>query len=414
MKQNFSFLIGAGFSVPDNYPSAQDLNNKLKNIKAEDIYIHTSLNAGFLMGSKDPNPYISDERRHFIEDFLKFYNEKILNSAESFHFEGFIDFYTGLRRGEKCGLYEEFLEQFIKKYKVSRSFTSDILMHFHSVFIQLIWKELHKNYEKVHLAKPYHPNYNVFLHLLEYLSNDYIIHLHSLNLDLLMERFAYSDSIRAELDDGFDELGSPYYAKHFEDGHMIRLRYFSNRYEKNFRLYKLHGSVDHIPFNYNNEYTIIKSVKGIGMTDFYKEIKNQNDELEYYNCSWNNYPDFLCGTTEKIKRYNDSYYYQKVFEHFNNNLLNSSYLIVIGYSFGDPEINNIIKDKFLSEPNKKMLVINPSKPTSELMELPNVIHMPLGVEYFRLTDIESVLGLNLTRLPAEDNGVTQRKVIWFE
>ncbi|RPI16265.1 MAG: hypothetical protein EHM58_12300 [Ignavibacteriae bacterium] len=414
MEQNFSFLLGAGFSVPHGYPTVKELDTKLMYIKSSDIYIHTSQNAGFLNGSEDPNPYILKEQRHFVEDFLKFYNEKILKPGETFHFESFIDFYTGLMRGEKCELYDNFFKQYRKKYKASNLSKIDEIMKFHSTFIQLVWKELHKTYEKVHLAKPYNPNYNVFLHLLEYLSNDFTIHIHTLNLDLLMEYLSFSDSVGGNLDDGFEEIGSPYYAKHYEYGYMIRLRYFSNKYDQNFRLYKLHGSVDHIPFNFNKEFTVVKSVRGIGMTDFYKEFRNQQGEFEYYNCSWNSYPDFLCGTTEKIKRYNDSYYYQKVFEHFKNNLLSSSYLIVIGYGFGDPEINKMIKDKFLSAPGKKMLVINPTKPSSELLDLPNVIHLPLGVEYFLLTDVENALGINLTRKEAEDKGVTQNKVICYE
>lgn len=413
-KQNISFLIGAGFSMPAGYPTVNELNNKLKNIKASDIFIHTSMSAGFLKGEKDPNPYISEERRVFIEEFLNFYNSKILKPDETFHYENFYDFYMSLMKDEKCNEYDEFIDEFCKKNKLGKYAKNDILMHFHSTFIQLVWKELHKNYEKVHLAKPYKPEHNVFLHLLEFLGNDYIVHLHSLNLDLFMEFLSFSDSIGGKLDDGFVEIGSPFYGKHFEEGYMIRLRYFNNVYNSNFRLYKLHGSVDHVPFNYNKEFTVVKSVKHVNMVDYYREISNHKGKLEYYNCSWNSYPDFLCGTTEKIKRYNDSYYYQKVFDHFNNNLSNSSFLIVIGYSFIDSEINRIIIDKYLRDQTKKMLVIDPAKPKSDLINLPNVIHLPLGVEYFRLIDVEKALGITLTRKEAEEKGVTQRKVTWYE
>ena len=61
----------------------------------------------------------------------------------------------------------------------------------------------------------------------------------------------------------------------------------------------------------------------------------------------------------------NEYYYQTIFEHFKQNLNDSKYLIIIGYSFRDTEINKIINDNFLNSDDKRIIVIDPHMPKVE-------------------------------------------------
>lgn len=199
---------------------------------------------------------------------------------------------------------------------------------------------------------------------LKQVSENGTVHIHTLNHDLLFEKLSYTSYLEANVDDGFEEMGSPYFGK-LTNGYKVRLRYFADKFEKKFRLYKLHGSIDQIKF-YSNDNSIkaIKTVKGVGITEFYKEYADSDGILKYENCWINYHADFLSGTTEKIKMYGNEYYYQTIFNHFKANLNKSKYLIIIGYSFRDPEINRMINDNFVAD-RGKIIVIDPYMPKVE-------------------------------------------------
>jgi hypothetical protein len=90
----------------------------------------------------------------------------------------------------------------------------------------------------------------------------------------------------------------------------------------------------------------VKIKLGIGTTELYKEVDDGNGGHKYINDWLNYHPDFLSGTTSKILRYREPWYYEKVFDNFEKNLKNSNKLILIGYGCGDSEINNIIENNF--------------------------------------------------------------------
>src|SRR5690606_18110771 len=113
------------------------------------------------------------------------------------------------------------------------------------------------------------------------------------------------------------------------------------------------------PFHIQNSgiETYVKIKLGIGTSDLFKEV-NTDGELSYIN-DWINYhPDFLSGTTSKILRYREPWYYEKIFIHFENNLEKSESLILVGYGCGDIEVNNLIEKKFDFK-NKPVFVVDP-------------------------------------------------------
>ncbi|KYG81048.1 SIR2-like protein [Roseivirga ehrenbergii] len=357
-----SILLGAGFSVNRGYPTANQLNEILVNLDAEDFWVHT---AGTVVRKNkdedDPCWYSDDARhKHFVIKLIQLYRD--LENG-SFNYEEFYDFYNEIYRGEReSPEFEGLCNSFRTEFKLETnntnliSRTNNILNQLISIF--LVDRDGNKFYSPVHHCKPIYPGYSGFLNCLEHWGENSIVHIHTLNHDLFFETFKSSDWVQGELSDGFEEIGSSYYGD-FKENYKVRLPRFTNHFDKKFRLYKLHGSVDQFPFHIQNEGidTYVKVKLGIGTSDLFKEIKEEG-KLKYIN-DWINYhPDFLSGTTSKILRYREPWYYDKVFTHFEGNLKNSEELIIIGYGCGDIEINRLI-EKCFDFKNKHLFLVEP-------------------------------------------------------
>jgi hypothetical protein len=389
-----SFLLGAGFSAPDGYPTRNNLNLRLRKILHSEIMIATDGTALFLNDGKDPNAdWMNLSQRFFVEEFINFYNIEIIDGIELFDYEGFYDYYQGvhLRRFE-CLKFKKFATIFNEKHKTDYE-NNELLGDFHNTFNQLLASLLMRWPKKVHLAKPY-TKYGEFLTFIETIGTVYHkIHFHTLNHDLLLEELSFSDAIQAELSDGFEELGSPYYSLN-NDEHTVRLRRFTNNFKKKYCLYKLHGSIDNYVYNFQNkEFVTVKLPFGISAYDLRKEYIDENGDLNYDNCWWNYYPDFLSGTTEKINTYTEENFYKPLFNHFTSNLKNSSCLILIGYGLGDTKINEFIKNNFLNDTTKTMIIITPEKPNSDLFQFSNVKYYGenKGIQHINKEEIEKLL-----------------------
>jgi hypothetical protein len=328
----------------------------------EDFCIHT---AGVVMMKAreegDPFFYSGDSKnRYFVTRLIQLFRTL---SDDHFNYEEFYDFYNSIQRGErKSKEFETLCDNFRQEFKVDTnntnliSATNKIVNQL--IALKLVDREGNKFYEPVHYCKPIYPGYSGFLYCLEDWGKDSIVHVHTLNHDLFFEIFKDSDWLNGELSDGFEEIGSPFYGN-FKDNYKVRLPRFTDRYDTKFRLYKLHGSVDQFPYHIQGEGidTYVKIKLGIGTTELYKEVM-QNGELQYIN-DWINYhPDFLSGTTSKILRYREPWYYDKVFSHFETNLQHSDRLIVIGYGCLDIEINRLIEEKYDFH-NKPVFLIEP-------------------------------------------------------
>lgn len=388
-----SFIIGAGFSLPDNYPTRKSLNERLRKISHKEILIHTDGYAMFLNDEEDPNAdWTNVQEKFFVEQFIDFYTSSKINKIEDFDYEQFFDYYQGLHLGRsKCEKFNEFADNFRinNAYKVDNT---NLLGHFHNTFNQLIANQIMRWPERVHLSK-YYTKYPEFLNYIDKIKPNYNkINFHTLNHDLLMEELSISDAMSDGFSDGFDDIGSPFYSKNNER-QTVRLRRFTNVFDKKFCLFKLHGSIDQYIYNFKNkEYTAVKVPYGVSTNELMKEYETEDKKLEYDKCWWNYYPDFLSGTTEKINSYSESHYYKPIFDHFINNLRNSKELISIGYGLGDTKINEIIIENFLSDSQKTMIIITPSKPECNLFNFENVKYygVNLGVQHIRKCLIDNL------------------------
>lgn len=353
-----SLLLGAGFSVNRGYPAAVELNNKIKGIKSNDFTITTSGSFAWLDGKADPftqstNYYGS---KLFILDYIEFYCKH-----NEFDYEQFYDDLQANRKDENADAgFVYFCNAFKEKYNIQRDLR-DILLEANKIFNQIISALIrdsdgNKYYDTVSHGHPNWRNYSGFTRCLEAWSASDMIHVHTLNHDLFFETLKSSDILKGELDDGFTELGSPFYGE--LDGSKVRLRHFTNSFQSKFRLYKLHGSLDQYPFHSQNgavEY--IKIRYGVSLEDLYKEVRNDKDELSYDNDFTNYHSDFLSGTTSKILRYREPAYYEPIFQQFEKNLTGSAVLVIIGYGCGDSEINDLIDKHFPKD--REVYIVDP-------------------------------------------------------
>lgn len=346
MKQ-ISLLLGAGFSVNKGYPTAYQLNNKIRSLKSSEFTVAPQGSVCWLKdGQKDSFAYDHNNAfKLFTLELIAFYA-----ATHSFNYEEFFDYYTNVNKAPD----ESFL-QLCDNFRETHHIEDDninLISKHNSIFNQLISGFLvdcdgTRFYKNIHHMGPY-PGYSGFLGCIQHWKDDNVVHINTLNHDLFFESLNHTDAINGELSDGFRELGSPYYGE-LESRAKVRLAYYSGKYDTNIRLYKLHGSLDQYPFHSMSGGQIdgyIKTKPGVGITDFYKEIKNDDGSLAYVNDFVNYFPDFLSGTTSKILRYKDPIYYESIFKTFEANLQTSEVLILIGYGCGDSEINNIIFNNF--------------------------------------------------------------------
>ena len=77
-----------------------------------------------------------------------------------------------------------------------------------------------------------------------------------------------------------------------------------------------------------------------------EEYNKEANKYTYTPTFTDTYPDFLSGTTEKIRQYNIPFY-EGLFNHFKNNLQNSSKLLIVGYGFQDKGINDLLETHYL-------------------------------------------------------------------
>ena len=384
-----SILLGAGFSKNAGYPISNDLNPAIYHLSPEEFVITSERS---LFWKEDNEPDVLSGNRTYLKYFITRVIKGFAEDANSFNYELFYDFYTDLLvKGSLVpGWVNDIHEVLVQEYHTGsdmettifecQNFLSQIVRHF------LVDKDGNQFYRPVHFGAPIYPGYSGVLGCMAAWSQENRLHIHTLNHDLFIEKFGSSDWFPGGISDGFTELGSPYFGKLEKWNHMVRLRYFTNNYEGNVRLYKLHGSVDQFPFRTKESgvETYVKSKFGMPWY-FYKEQELAAGGFEYVEDWFSYHPDFLSGTTSKIIRYREPTYYGKLFDHFENNLKISSELYIIGYGGGDKEINRIILE--LSD-KLKIYIVDPfpTEATHELKKELKAKLVTIGLESLSLMD----------------------------
>lgn len=363
-RQSIAILLGAGFSAPKGYPIGNDINKKIQNFDDSNIDFSPS---GMLAISKDGNKSLFQiegvrniHQKYFI--FCKrLINEYTKAHSNQFDYEQFYDF---IKSDEaKDNRYRLLCQDLINKSDDYDNYLFNVVHIYNQMVLYLLKDKEGKSYYD---GEPFKVNcadaYNEFLLYLSQQSKECIINIHTLNHDLLIESFNQTSNINGNISDGFDEYGSEYYGilEHNHRNYNCRLERYTGRYNTPIRLYKLHGSIDYVPFYRRDKNGFMKPEKyvkikwGIGASNI---IKGRKSKYGYDASPFEYHADFLTGTTSKIKSYDETLLFKKLFKKFRNNLSKANSLIIIGYGCKDKGINEMIKDNF-DYKNKPSFIID--------------------------------------------------------
>lgn len=364
MPKSISILLGAGFSAPMGYPIGNKLNDLLLNCAGDDFFFHTDGTLVAVEKGKKPEMGYKNSYEISFElcmDLIRHFN--IIKGY--FDYEEFYDFILD----DPHKLPE--VIAIAKPYAGESGDTGQAVYRVMNIFNQLV-----SHYVRDGEGKRYYddegfisgyifPGYSGILNYLKYLGTVYdVINIHTLNHDMFLERFRSSEWFADGLDDGFEELGSPYYGQLLVNGRVYncRLQHYTGKYKGKYRLYKLHGSFDYgVYYTYHTgslatPETYIKTRYGIGLSELYKERRDAEGKQYYELCHVNYHADFLTGTTSKIERYEEPLLFKKLFEIFRDNLRQADSLLIIGYGGKDTEINKMILETFNHSANRTYII----------------------------------------------------------
>lgn len=378
MGKSISFLIAAGFSAPKGYPVGWDLNSKIQDFDRNSVGFSPS---GMLCYDKNTgkrpdfgwrNPH--DDQYDMCIDIIDYYKMK-----HKFDYEEFYDYL--LRDAIIDPEVKKIAEPYIQGINNLSNLINGISNNIYSQIVAhlIVDKNGENRYDKndtLHFSSEY-GGYSGILNLISNIDKDYVVHIHTLNHDMLFESFNNTMFFNKEkISDGFNLLKSKYYSylsveeKDDAEGYANHRRYlckvekYTGRYTTRFRLYKLHGSINYYRYYRKNKKTgfhipdaYLKHVYGLD-TNFHKECKNNRGIWEFIPSFMEYHADFLTGTTAKILRYKEPLLYKKLFKKFINNLKNSEKLIIIGYGAKDSEVNDMIKNSF-DYKNKPVYIVDP-------------------------------------------------------
>ncbi len=370
---------------------------RLSKIHESEILIHTDQRAMFLNGQDDQNRWSRWDERIFLQEFLEFYNAEILQPNEQFNYETFYDFYSGyIYNKQNNTVIENFYKRFNEKHFKGSNDHRDCynrITDFNRSFNQLLASQLHKAKYMEDITYAAYPPYEHFVEFLKELLKTSNIKVHTLNHDLFFDFLGHSHKdLWQHFSDGYKLEGSPFYGmvsyRFNQDNNLptvsksyyVKLEHFIDKFDKPLSLFKLHGSVfNTIVFTPQPEQKRIRLKDNYGISQFYMEVGDEKTGESRFEHLWDEAaPDFLSGTTNKTRHYTGDPYYANLFKHFEKNLIDSELLVVIGYGFQDSGINEYLEKYFLMK-GKPMIVIDPSKPSTQLIDKYNAKHILKGV-----------------------------------
>ena len=362
--KSISILIGAGFSAIKGYPTGNELNRKLQEFDEEPVTFSPSGELAISTDGRKPQfqiPGIYNQHQKYFIFCNRLIKEYCHRNKGIFDYEQFYHFIKSEHAKNNC--YRVLCNDLLDDNGDYENYLFNI-RHIYNQMVEYLLRDKNgKNrYDDEPFKIGYIDGYNGFLDYISKLSLDSIINVHTLNHDLLFESFNRTEYINGNISDGFDEYGSEYYGKLSLENrtYHCRLERFTNRYNTPIRLFKLHGSIDYVPFYRTSKDGYMKLDKyvkikwGMSAGDL---LKSKNSKMKYDMSPFEYHSDFLTGTTSKIQRYDEPKLFKKLFTRFKKNLHNAEKLIIIGYGCKDEGINNIIKEHYDFR-NKPIFIID--------------------------------------------------------
>lgn len=395
-RKSVSILLGAGFSAPMGYPIGNDMNNGLLNFDDNSLdfapcgTLATSTDGTKPMFQMDG--VLNNHQKYFIfcKRLIKEYTEA---HNDMFDYELFYDFIK--TEEAKQERYQRLCDDLLDGGESYEHYLSNVSHIYNQMAAHLLKDKTGKSwYDDEPFKVNFFDGYKGFLTYLSELSKEFIVNVHTLNHDLLFESFNNTGFINGNISDGFDEYGSDYYGKLFANNrtYHCRLERYKGRYSSPIRLYKLHGSLDYVPYYRQNEYgcmipeNYVKIKWGIGAGDI---MKGRKSKIGYDISPFEYHADFLTGTTSKIQRYNEPLLFRKLFKKFRKNLREAEKLIIIGYGCKDKGINEMIIENFDFSHKQSFIIDAYAKDGGQVDLFKEEIHAKL--HRVQINDIEKSL-----------------------
>ena len=364
-------IIGAGFSKPAGLPLANEINNFLTRDNAETILNFSS--AEFMWIDFANDTYKHNGRLGYdhlaygimLNEFVK------QHIAENGGFGNYEDFY-------------QYVIDNLDKEDVVEVIKSKSLLSFDLHFPHIKDGQFYKNYtHAIH-----HFQQRVFKSMVIHLIGDLLfvrsqieevkllykefidfcekydtIDFITLNHDLLLERLI-KDLLTQEYSDGFTK-----------DQKILKslggepLNLFQGKFSKNINLIKLHGSIDTYRFIVAKQEGSILTPTGESLFfkthDFYEKQSAERYDPEtgekVQTFHWDIDPQFVTGTRKKEILALPGMY-KSLYEETETRIMHCSSILIIGYSFGDEHVNEIIQQaNSKSKRLTKIINVNPSR-----------------------------------------------------
>lgn len=354
-KKQISLLLGAGFSVPIGYPTGEEMKERLLAFDKNQVFFMSGEMCNYVQGQRRD----SDERTGYMDccaKLIKYYGE-----THDFDYE---EFFEHLKNKEFDEGEYKIVDEFAKKLNKQRDYIIPNLPSVYQDMVKYLLKDKNgKSWYDICSKEDEYilDEYKCFTDIMGKLKQKNVIHVHTLNHDLLFEFLAKRIG-GGGLSDGFDEYGSKYYRK-LRCGKEIchcRLERYTERYNEDVvMLYKLHGSINYTRYDKTKseenvkKYDIVKIKYGMGFYD----VQVAEDSKKCYSSDWrSSSAEFLTGTKSKEKKYQDKTFYSRLIKKFETNLRHSEKLIIIGYGFHDKPITERILKYFKGD---QIYIVNP-------------------------------------------------------
>lgn len=432
-----SFLFGAGFSRPAGYPLASELSNKILRVQASGIRTESSgdawLRPEFIahLENTPDEPFTEPQDMgnvynrpgtlaleavlkvyglsHDLTDYEAFYDELYRyyrHDANKLDDPAFVAAYRErnlhndpVRQGESRHIdqalstaFKIFPQLLVQLLRADRRAASSGAGDAYQRFFSLLRTHTRRRYGAF-WDTPVQPH---------------TFYLHTLNHDLLVENWLDDEDVQESITycDGFSEMGSQYFGRldfgsdfprwmQGKPQHAnVRMPRYTDVFSGSVQLFKLHGSLDYYSFGVEGSDTglyeplVVKKQPWLNHIHLLREVE-VNGELRYRNDFTNYHPLFLSGTTAKLEQYADPVLFSKLLRHFEQNLIKSDVLVIIGYGFRDEGINEFILP-FLQDSSKKVIVIGRDLPLHFPAVRPDMFHSG-GLEAYDFSELELLL-----------------------
>ncbi len=117
---NISIILGAGFSVPEGYPTAHRFNEKLSSLKLNDFSISSAGEVFWMNNPDEKDPFWYSEywlKKKFFISLIDFYCQE-----HTFHYEEFYDYVFDKKDNfDKDDKFIEFCKDFRSQIKLKIS-----------------------------------------------------------------------------------------------------------------------------------------------------------------------------------------------------------------------------------------------------------------------------------------------------